>query len=278
MSRPAVHRRGFTLIELLVSMAIIAILIAILLPAVQSVREAARRTHCKHNLKQIGLALHNYHETHGTFPIGNVPGTHFTYQSMMLPEIDQTALYGMINFSGAGNCFAWKSSLPAQRDPGNFRVPVYGCPSDSNSDRKTLTSSGAYFPTNYLGVSGTTPVDYDGALFSGSRTSMRDFLDGASTTLLVGERGIPNTLDRLWPICAYGITGNGETDNVLSTFNGLEAGAPDSFHNMHFWSYHPQSAHFLFADGTVRSLSYGIDDHLLSAMASRAEGEIVSTD
>jgi type II secretory pathway pseudopilin PulG len=266
------------LIELLVSIAIIAILIAILLPAVQNVREAARRTHCKHNLKQIGLALHNYHETHGSFPIGNVPGTNFAYQSMILPELDQAVLYGMINFAGARNCFEWKASLSPANDPGSVTVPVFGCPSDPNSGLKTFTSSGVYVPSNYLGVSGTTPVDYDGALYSGSNTSFRDFIDGTSTTMLVGERGIPNMLNRGWPICAYGITGNGETDNVLSTFNGLQAGTADSFHNGHFWSYHPQSAHFLFADGTVKSLGYSIDDHALNAMGSRADGEIVEWD
>lgn len=277
MSHVTYSRRGFTLIELLVTVAIIAILIAILLPAIQNVREAARRTQCKHNLKQIGLALHNYHETHGSFPIGNVPGTNFTYQSMMLPQLDQASLYAMINFAGARNCFDWKATLPLENDPGNFMVPVYGCPSDPNSGRKTLTASGVYLPSDYLGVSGTTPVDFDGALYSGSNTSFRDFIDGTSTTMLVGERGIPNTLDHGWPICAYGVNGNGETDNVLSTFNGLHAGLPDSFHNMHFWSRHAQSAHFLFADATVKSLNYNIDDHVLSAISSRDGGEVIAS-
>lgn len=275
MQHPRNRLRGFTLIELLVVIAIIAILVALLLPAVQQIRESARRVQCRNNLKQIGLALHNYHETHDRFPIGNVPGTNFAFQSMILPQLDQTAIYQRIDFR-AGSCFDWKATLPRSADPGAATVMVYYCPSDPNSARQTETASGVYLPTDYLGVSGTTPVDFDGALFSGSRTSFRDFTDGTSTTMMVGERGIPTTLDHGWPICAYGINGNGETDNVLSTFAGLMAGRPDSFHNKHFWSYHPQSAQFLFADGSVKNIVYGIDDHLLKALSSRAEGDIAT--
>lgn len=272
------RRRGVTLVELLVSIAIIAILIATLLPALQTVREAARRSTCLHHLKQVGLALHNYHDIHSSFPIGNVPGTNFAFQSMILPELDQMALYGMINFAGARNCFEWKANLSPDNDPGNVPVSVFGCPSDPNFGRKTSTLSGFYVPGSYLGVSGTTSVDHDGAFYSGSNTSFRDFIDGTSTTLTVGERGIPATLDRGWTICAYGITGNGESDNVLSTFDGLHAGTADGFHNMHFWSYHPQTANFLFADGSVRTINYSVDEYVFGALASLGEGEIVSTD
>lgn len=277
MRRP-LARRGFTLIELLVAVAIIAMLIAILLPAVQQAREAARRLQCRSHLKQCGLALQNYHDVHGAFPIGNVPGTHFAYQSMILPQLDQTSLYGLMNFSAAGTCFDWKATLAPDADPGNFLVPVYVCPSDPNSGRRTTTSTGVYIPTNYLGVSGSLPIDFDGALYSGSHTAFRDFTDGTSMTLMVGERGIPTALDRGWPICAYGDSGDGETDNVLSTFDGLEMGVPDSFHNMYFWSYHPQGVHFLFVDGSVKFLHDGIDPQVLVALSSRNGGEVVSLD
>ncbi|MEI8379699.1 MAG: DUF1559 domain-containing protein [Planctomycetota bacterium] len=276
MSRQIASRRGFTMIELMVVIAIIAMLLGLLLPAVQQIREAARRTECRNHLKQIGLALHNYHETHGSFPIGNVPGTNFTYQSMILPQLDQSALYSMIKFNAAGTCFDWKSSLAPDADPGNVLVKMYQCPSDPNAGLRTMTASGIYRPTNYLGVSGTTSADFDGALFSGSRTSFRDFTDGASTTLMVGERGIPATLDHGWPICAWGVSGDGDTDNVLSTLYGLHRGLPDSFHNMHFWSYHPSAAHFLFVDGSVKSLNYSMDDHVLKSLSTRADGEVVS--
>ncbi|MBS0204086.1 MAG: DUF1559 domain-containing protein [Planctomycetes bacterium] len=277
MSRARLARSGFTLVELLVVIAIISVLLAMVLPAVQQVREAARRSQCRNQMKQIGLALHNYHDAHGAFPIGNVPGTNFAYQTMILPQLDQTALYSLINFN-VSSCFDWKATLAPAADPGQFPVGVYGCPSDPNSSRETWTASGIYRPTDYLGVSGTMPVDFDGALYSRSNTSFRDFLDGTSTTLMVGERGIPATLDHGWPICAYGVSGDGDSDNVLSVFHGLQSGRPDSFHNMHFWSYHPQSAHFLFVDGSVKALGYNMDDHLLKSMSSRAGGEVVSFD
>jgi prepilin-type N-terminal cleavage/methylation domain-containing protein/prepilin-type processing-associated H-X9-DG protein len=275
MSRLSGDRRGFTLIELLAAIAVFAILIALLLPAVQQAREAARRTQCRNNLKQIGLALHNYHDSHRCFPIGNVRRTFFAYQSMILPQLDQAPLYALIHYNSAGTCFDWKATLPVELDPGNSLVPSYVCPSDPNSGQRISTASGVYFPTDYLGVSGTTPVEFDGALFSGSHTSLRDFTDGTSSTLMVGERGIPATLDLGWPICAYGKRGDGDTDNVLSTFDGLYPGLSDGFHNKHFWSYHPQSAHFLFVDGSVQTLSYNLEDHLLQAMASRNGGEDV---
>lgn len=276
MSPARLGRRAFTLVELLTVIAIIGILIALLLPAVQQVRESARRLQCINHLKQLGLALHNYDAAHRALPIGNVPYTNFTFQAMILPQLEQTSLYEMINFRAAGTCFDWKEALLPENDPGNIQVSVFGCPSDSNSRKRTFTASGIHIPTSYLGVSGTMPVDFDGALYSGSQTSFSDFLDGTSNTLLVGERGIPDTLDHGWPICAYGTDGDGDTDNVLSTFDGLRAGRPDSFHNMHFWSYHAQSANFLFADGSVRSLRYNLDDHVLKALSSRAGGELVS--
>ncbi len=93
---------------------------------------------------------------------------------------------------------------------------------------------------------------------------------------MVGERGIPATLDHGWPICAWGVSGDGDTDNVLSTLYGLQRGFPDSFHNMHFWSYHPNGAHFLFVDGSVKSLNYSLDDHVLKSLSTRADGEVVS--
>lgn len=276
MNRSSSHRRGFTLIELVVVIAVIGVLLAMLIPAAQQVREAARRVQCKNHLKQIGLALHNYHDQHSCFPIGNVPGTNFTFQSMILPQLDQAAVYHQIDFAAARTCFDWKAALSPDKDPGNVAVPVFGCPSDPNSGRRTLTGSGVYIPTNYLGVSGTSPIEHDGALFIGSHTAFRDFIDGSSTTLMGGERGIPATLDHGWPICAYGVTGDGDTDNLLSMHNGLQAGRADSFHNMHFWSNHPQSAHFLFVDGSVKLLNESMDDHILKSLSTRAEGEVVS--
>lgn len=275
MPHPSTSRRGLTMIELLVVVAIIALMMALLLPTVQQVREAARRSQCRNHLRQIGLALHNYESVHRAFPIGNVPETNFTFQVMLLPQLDQASLYSLVNFEAGQTCFDWKKTLPLTVDPGRFAIPIYYCPSDPNAGHSAVTDSGIHIPVDYLGVSGTTPLGYDGALYSGSKTSIRDFTDGTSATVMIGERGIPNTLDRGWPICAWGVSGDGDTDNVLSTFAGLHAGQPDSFHNGHFWSYHQQMALFLFVDGSVKSLSYSLDDHLLKAMSTRADGDIV---
>ena len=125
--RPILRHRGFTLIELLVVIAIIAVLIALLLPAVQQAREAARRTQCKNNLKQIGIALHSYHDTFGGFPPGYVVGAApanagYAWSAMILPNMDQAVLYNALNFS----------SVPAGSVV--LSLPAWKCPSDTQSD------------------------------------------------------------------------------------------------------------------------------------------------
>jgi prepilin-type N-terminal cleavage/methylation domain-containing protein len=157
-------RSAFTLIELLVVIAIIAVLIALLLPAVQQAREAARRSQCKNNLKQIGLALHNYHDTFGSFPIGATGtiegstyngGPYLSWAVRILPYVDQAPLYNQVNFNLA---HAESQVLTDGKPAREHVVTVYRCPSDGFSDVANVTSSAtsvAYAQTNYSGSIGS---------------------------------------------------------------------------------------------------------------------------
>lgn len=180
-------RSAFTLIELLVVIAIIAILIALLLPAVQQAREAARRSQCKNNLKQIGLAMHNYLDTFGTFPIGSLYGlsTAFppygsnltTWNVRLLPYIEQTTLYNNVNFDvHPGNTAA--NNAVAQTE-----LPAYRCPSDSNGRGSCGSGFDQYGPTNYVGcVGGGSGTDDDARGGGGSGTAPPFTVPGGNST------------------------------------------------------------------------------------------------
>lgn len=275
------HSRGFTLIELLVVIAIFAILIALLLPAVQQAREAARRTQCKNNLKQVGLALHNYHDTHRIFPIGNLVGRSFTVQSYLLPYIDQASLYNLLNFNYPNYCFY--NDVPSNNIYAT-KVLAYSCPSDPTmpavctDQTQTLGAGDYYFTGSYFGVEGKAWNDLSGIFYStslGSPVLIRDIIDGTSNTLLMGERGAPSNLGTGWMLCAYGAGDNGDTDNLLSTAVGLGPGKSDGTHNNHFWSYHVGGAHFAMADGAVRFLSNNISYSLFQNLSTKAGNEVI---
>ncbi len=217
------RRRGFTLIELLVVIAIIAVLIALLLPAVQQAREAARRTQCKSSLKQIGLALHNYHDTARILPPGmfGAPGTAdgslWGWGTMILPQIDQAPLYnqlsgfpnGTSHFTGqpASGFGAAMTSFNPPCALLQTNLPVFRCPSDTGANLVVIPAGGLngsrpdnttqFGRANYAGVVGSTYDPSSGLLIGNGAfgesicTGFRDFTDGLSNTFLVGERRSP---------------------------------------------------------------------------------------
>lgn len=214
-------RKGFTLIELLVVIAIIAILIALLLPAVQQAREAARRSSCKNNLKQIGVGLHNYHESFNALPPGSIVllnpggttynGHGWTWHACLLPHIDQAPLYDKIqgpDSSGMG-AESGGSTSTKQRLAGRTIIPVFWCP--SQPDVRNGPAKDLYGTSNYNGHMGTLIgssgdncysggittaaqmaakggcMGADGVFFISSSVSFRDITDGVSNTIFVSE-------------------------------------------------------------------------------------------
>ncbi|WP_437222896.1 DUF1559 domain-containing protein [Planctomicrobium sp. SH661] len=192
-------KRGFTLIELLVVIAIIAVLIALLLPAVQQAREAARRSQCKNNLKQVGLALHNYMDAHRTLPPGYVELSsgynQFTWITMLLPYVEQSALFNGINWAISSG-----STQPSGTGSDNFKMvstklPVMTCPSDiPGALGWNLFAKGNYGGNNGLGPQqfiGTVPTlpkrANVGPFEVNSSCRPQDFTDGMSNAVLVAE-------------------------------------------------------------------------------------------
>ncbi len=202
------RRRGFTLIELLVVISIIGVLIALLLPAVQAAREAARRTQCVNNLKQMGLALVNYHDSMGAFPMSYASKFAFidgqtdvangwAWSAMVLPQMEQSTTYSSINFSQP-------VESPANSTVARSQVGAYLCPSDmppstpfgvtdANGNVLAMMS-----PTSYAACVGNDATDSttglnntgagNGVMFRNSATRMADIIDGTSSTIMVGER------------------------------------------------------------------------------------------
>lgn len=294
--------RGFTLIELLVVIAIIAILIALLLPAVQQAREAARRSTCKNNLKQLGLALHNYHDVHNTFPSGwigvenrlsNIEGeSGFGWGAMLLPYIDQNPLYQQFNFSLAmdvnPNRDLLKSTLPTFQCPSDPKPETFLTPDRNGTDINLSTA-------NYVGVFGTVELDdcenppgtapvtstgqcvSDGTFFHNSKVLFRDFTDGSSSTIIVGER--TTFIDPVSNVPFYATWSGAlpEVEEAAARILGHAEHPPNEFeHPEDFGSSHVGGAQFVLGDGHVRFISQNIDTLVFQALSTRNQGEIIN--
>ncbi len=249
---PSKGRRGFTLIELLVVIAIIAILVALLLPAVQQAREAARRSSCKNNLKQLGLAIHNYHDTFSTFPPGYVQqfsagtteaASFWGWQTYLFPQMEQSALFDVLNVGDSQLPQAITAVLNQMDEP----IGALKCPSDSgpNVNNRTQISNAApalqsLATTNYIGSNSsfgnpavnsatmTTDVFFEtgananGCFWQNSKVQFRDITDGTSNTILVGERSWEmNNPGGTKRQCNAGVVygaNSGETRNLRALF------------------------------------------------------------
>lgn len=289
---PRSSRRAFTLIELLVVIAIIAILVSLLLPAVQQAREAARRTQCSNNLKQIGLAIHNYHDANGRFPLSSIEPTlgRSGVFASILPFMDQANVYQRYDFnlgnSDPANLAAVSQRIQAYLCPSApFRrpVPISGCDANDRAPGTYAVCTGSGDP--YGTISSGSPNN--GAIInSGSgSTAMRDLTDGASNTLLAGESAwnFPDYMFTSGPCngqVRWGFTYWSSPYPFATAFTTQGPFNPkkrdgDSNRLANFRSEHIGVVNMLLCDGSVRYISEYIDHTLLDGLATRSGGEVV---
>jgi prepilin-type processing-associated H-X9-DG protein/prepilin-type N-terminal cleavage/methylation domain-containing protein len=306
------RHRGITLIELLVVITIVAALIAFLLPAVQAAREAARRVRCTNNLRQICVAMHNYHGAVGDFPPayvslvrGSQPdipelGPGWGWGTMILKYVEQSPLYNAVNFD-----------LPIT-DPGSQTVrasilSVYQCPSSTGAGPSRLRDGSGkslvedLSPAQYVASAGQFevadwPSDNNGVFFRNSRVGLRDITDGSSLTMLAGERS-RTVSDATWvgvvpsaelctnpardyeecrPSYAMVLAHTGPTPAGGYTWIVVPNSTSAAVDN--FWSLHPGGCNFLFCDGSVRFVKDTINTKVFSSLSTRSGGEVVSAE
>lgn len=306
---------GFTLVELLVVITIIGILIALLLPAVQAAREAARMAQCSNNLKQIGLAMLNYESAKGTLPTGYVynAATDATYNSgsgapawgwntFILPYLELEPLYDMLSPDSKmmrESLLDTTVLVPAAQK----RLAVYRCPSDNGDTINimiTFTNGRAgqnLARSNYPGVLGSAWTDCIttvsastaasmGIFYRNSKTRIADIVDGTSNTLAVGERA--TFPDSLRAASAFGINLNNRcgTNSWAGAVSALgvagnypinATATPSDGYRPYccFSSWHPNGAHFVFADGSVHFLNENIDTTTYKSLGARNDGRTI---
>jgi len=331
-------RRGFTLIELLVVIAIIAVLIALLLPAVQAAREAARRAQCTNNLKQMGLALHNYHSTNNAFPPPKIysgscadssnGGKGFVLNTtgfaLLLNYMEGGTLYNAYNFSQAGSNSAWGGGGSPANGPANTvlvgnaavntsvvgaLVGAFACPSDqqpvvvdtgatdtSNYSRQQARRSNYLFSTAFYTEYTCTPSPdsaYRGAFYTDLATSISDFKDGTSNTMLVGESRQINIYDVFGPYWGSGThtssygraiyPGNTDAPYFLPNASwgnrdGVGTNPKGLPYAWVFSSLHPGGINMAMGDGSVKFIKNSISTTTWWSIATIKGGEVVSAD
>lgn len=302
--RPRVAKTGFTLIELLVVIAIIGMLVALLLPAVQQARESARRSQCANNLKQIGLAIHNFEGSRRTLPSSRLGPQHATWFIQILPYMEQDNLYAQ-----------WKLNDPYYLQAPTARttaVAAFSCPTRRGpmlSSQFEISSTGIPDTQQYPGVMG----DYagNGGQFAGaivdavlcngtlcqanatvngsqltetkSQVRLADIRDGTSHTFLVGEKHVPQSkYGQSGPSFGDGAIYNGDFPRNYNRIAGLPkfnlgTGPNDLSGPWHckFGSDHPGICQFVFSDGHVAALSTSVDINVLNRLAVKNDGEPV---
>ena len=290
--QPEETARGFTLVELLVVIAIIGILVSLLLPAVQMAREAARRTQCRNNLKQIGLALQLYHQSHGHFPSAYFAHPDYwhpswSWSSLILPHLEQQALYDTLQVSDVP--FHEGTGFATPTTDMQVSLEMYVCTSDG---RATLNHrKGEFGRSSYRAVTGSnleidttyeTATTQSGVMFCNSGVRIGDIRDGSTNTVLVGEcvldAGDPANDGKVGAIWT-GMRGSIMDDVYVSDscwfIHGIDDWKINGVKKQAFSSRHSGGANFAMADGSVQFLSEGIDNITLNNLADRADGEVL---
>jgi prepilin-type N-terminal cleavage/methylation domain-containing protein/prepilin-type processing-associated H-X9-DG protein len=293
MNRSLPHRPAFTLIELLVVIAIIAVLIGLLLPAVQKVREAAARAKCENNLHQIGVALHDYHSSAGGFPPGQYtpsPNVHHNWATLILPQIEEDNLFRIYNTKVNWDSVANDSGVL------QHQVKTYICPSAPGVPPRTAANhrgvldypaiNQAKIPNKpYLTINVKADPTYLGVLGNNVSRRVTDITDGSSNTLIVAEDAGRNDCYEMGvsgcTLAQDGAWANPGGAIVITGFNPTTRNTPgplaiNGTNSQNVYSFHQGGANVLFADGSARFLSANVSLDILVSLMTRAGGETVS--